>query len=262
MARRNLKTLHRMLERMTSEQLDAMLESELKREPVDAEAVRLILRILKERDGLYSQRDRKAGKPKTPKTERWKKWAARAACIAAVFALLVTVVPGVVQADPYMYRVLSWKEKFLEIFGIDGQDSFFATYVYATENEQLQQVRTEAEGQDMMLPSVPMWIPEEFRLEGCAVEQTPDVTTLKASFGMEEKELTIQVQKHTSPVTFTPESHMTVHERYGIIHYIFRENGTWVVVWTNEDQLCTLRADCEESTLLRIMESVYFSLND
>lgn len=253
-------TLRTMLGHMTTDELDEILNIELEREKVDADAVKLIVQVLKEKDKLHSETaaNKQPQKKEDPaKHSGSKQWSLRTASLAIVCALLLVIIPWQVNASYFSQRIARWTDKFLEIFSTEDPDSFFVTYAYATENEDLQTVHGNAVEEDILLPSVPMWIPEGYRLDSCDIEETSAVTILRATFGDRVKTLTLKIERHISAVTFYPDSEVTAHERYGITHYVFREDGEWVVVWTNKNILCTLRADCEEDVLLKIIDSVY-----
>ena len=183
MKNENMTSLGSVLAEMSTEQLDRMLHEELQRDPPDGDAVRLILRVLEERE-------KNLPRESTPEIEKaWKKyrantkrdsavkkygWILKVASIAVILGALVWMVPQTAQATGIFDRIARWTDSFFELLSSDQEDSS-SEYVFETDNPALQQVYDAVVELGVTEPVVPMWLPGDYELKNKQVINEFDI---------------------------------------------------------------------------------------
>ena len=258
------------LEQLSTEDLDRMLHAELHKEDADPEEVRSILAVLKTReeeapiepDAAAQQAwDKYRVRTKVRSTGFFKRggWLLRVAVAGIVLGVLLVGVSTQAEADVFWNRIARWTDSVIEFFtpGSGGQQD---EYVFRTEHTGLQQVYDTVSGLGITQPVVPMWIPEGYGLAGCKEMATKNKTTVVALFRNGEDLINYNLVLYTegAPNQYQKdEDAVKIFELRDVSHYIVKNNGAWVVVWTKDNIECSVLVDCSEENLYRILRSIY-----
>lgn len=267
----NKNNLFELLEQLPTEELDRMLQSELQKEPVDGDAVRMILRVLKKQDeGQEAEID--AGTQKawekylreTKLQERKpaakKSWPLRIAAAAAVLCIILFAAPQSAEAESFIGMLTRWTDSIFEFFDPRDRNTNQLEYEFKTDHPGLQQVYDTVVEMGVTDPVVPMWIPEGFELVKREVEKTDLKRSAVFTFALNQEFLIIQIDIYNSEAPRTyhkDETYIDTREIMGIEHMIFKNNDRWVTLWSVNNINCTLIADCQEGEFYRIIESIY-----
>lgn len=269
----NMPSARETLEQLPTEQLDEMLDRALHNEPVDENAIRLILGVLKEREKDYpvevtpgiedawekyrrdvSKIDEKAARPC-----RISAWLLKVASMAAVLILLVSVVPQQAQAESLWERLVRWTDSVFEFFSEDKQ-IILEEYEFQTDNPGLQQVYNAVTELGVTFPVVPMWLPEGSELIEIEAESATRGAYVYSRFEYSGNGITFKVNAHGSdvPVQYQKDEEQVKQiELHGTIYYVMRNIDRWVVAWSKENVECSFTIDCQEDTIYRILKSIY-----
>lgn len=262
------ENLSAVLQQLPTPQLDAMLQAELEKELPDAQTVRLIMKVLKEREAdfpvvrtpqidaawkRYQKKTRSAGTDfRTPLI--------KTAAIAILFTLFLFALPQKASADNFFDRIAAWTENVFALFSPDRQDNAQREYVFRTDHPGLQELYNTVTAQGVTVPVVPMWLDTNYELDRCKVTATPVTTKILTIFHHEEVEAIFEVNIYSgdTPREFhKAELQAEKYERNGIDHYIFKNTGTWAIVWTRDNLECTITIDCSEDDVYHIIDSIY-----
>ena len=249
-------------------QLDDMLRSELEKELPDGNKVRLILKILREREADYPvltnekidaawerYRQKTAPKPSLLWTPFF-----RAAAVLILCGLLLFALPQEASADNFFDRIAVWTESVFELFSFRSSGERAAAYQFQTDHPGLQQLYDAVAEQGVTVPVVPMWLDAEYELEYCKVLTTPVTTKIQALFtGTNEYAVfEINIYADNIPREFhKDQAEAEQHESNGIIHYILQNDKLWTIIWTRENIECFVTIDCPEEDLYRMIDSIY-----
>lgn len=274
MKENKVTSLQEMLEQLPTEQLDEMLHAELKKKPVDENAVRLIMHILEEREKDISpeitpgieeaweqyqqdiaQIDRKADKPR-----RVRRLLLRAASMAAVFlVLLMAVIPKQAGAESLWEKLARWSDSIFEFFS-PGDEEIPEEYKFQTDNPGLQQVYDAVTELGVTEPVVPMWLPEGYELVECTAKSGPKKNYVLSRFANEDDEMVFRVNIHAAniPGQYQKDNTQVKQiELHGLVYNIMSNNDRWVVAWVKDDLECFITIDCEEELLSRMLKSIH-----
>lgn len=271
MSRNDEARLREALEHISTPQLDAMLHKELDSEDPDSRNVRLILKVLHDRE-------KEAATPPGPEAEA--AWAAylmatgsrkreapgvgtillRVASVAVILAVLLMFLPQESSAKNIFEWLFQWTDSILELMDGDGSGGGDNEYRFTTDHPGLQQVYDTVTELGITQPVVPMWLPEGFELTECKVMQTPAKTTVAATFMHGSDEICFRINAYTDSVSSSYHKNKDVSkeiEIHGITHALTKNNDKWTVVWVQENIECSIFADCQEDALLAILKSIY-----
>ena len=175
--------LREALEQMETSGLDELLQAELEKEKPDADAVRLIVSVLEERESelpleltpkdeeAWKQyQKRMAGLQKKPLPLR--QWLTVAASMAIIVGLMFAVVPQQAEAESFWEMLRRWSDNILEIFNPREHVSSLE-YHFESDNPGLQQVYDAVVELGVTEPVVPMWLPEGCELTMFSLKDTP-----------------------------------------------------------------------------------------
>lgn len=255
---------------MTTELLDELLHAELRREPTDGQAVRMILQTLKERedtrpleispeieeawDKYQVHTGGRQGRP-----ARMRGWILKAVSAAAIVLLLLATIPQQVKADNFFGRLVSWTNATFKLLNpLEDKDN--NEYVFETNHPGLQEVYDTLTELGVTGPVVPRWLPALVELDEIKVNETPAKTKLYASFIGEKQEIGLKVTSYSENITVEYQKDQTVVELIemdGTTHSIIRNNDEWVAVWIRDNIECSISTDCQKDTLVKILRSIY-----
>ena len=144
----NNTSLRETLEQLPTPELDAMLRAELEKEPPDEYAVRLILKVLREREADYpvetNERIDKAWKEYEKKTApsqtNSRAPLLKVAAILLVCGLLLFALPQEASAGSFFDRITAWTESIFELFSPDDFGTVQKEYVFRTDHPGLPRI--------------------------------------------------------------------------------------------------------------------------
>ena len=267
----NKNNLFELLEQLSTEELDRMLQNELQKEPVDGDAVRMILRVLRKQDeeqeaeiDAASQKAWEKYLRETKLQERKpvekKNWMLRIAAAAAVLCLVLLVTPQDAEAESFIGMITRWTDSIFEFFDPKDTRRNPVEYEFKTDHPGLQQVYDTVVEMGVTDPVVPMWIPEGFELVKREVEKTDKKTSLIFGFKAENQDLVIQIDVYDSKVPRTyhkDEFYVETFEKRGNEHTFLRNNERWMSIWSIDNGECFLTTNCQEDIFHQIITSIY-----
>lgn len=267
----NIAVLRDTLEQMETQQLDALLLEELRKESPNGELIRLISSVLKERDhGTVPEIDaniqqaweryQRKSQPVHKKPKHLHSWLLKAASLILVLLALFTLLPQEAKAMSFFERFVEWTESVFSLISPSEAKNREAEYVFQTDNPGLQEVYDRVTEWGVTVPVVPMWLPEGYELVECEVDKTPVGDFLMATFSNGIYEIVYEMDKYSDNVTYEyykDKSKSDTVEKNGIIHTIIYNKDLMVVVWTLDNIECSIFIDCPEETLNRVLDSIY-----
>ena len=270
MKKDNMISIREFLEQLPTEQLDGMLKTELEKQPPDAQNVRLILSILKQRDaalqptitpGVQSAWERyEREEVNIPKPRRTRNALLRAASIVLVIGLALLAIPREATAQVFFSKLFRWTDSILEFFAPETVNENQLVYEFKTDNPDLQQVYDAVVKIGITEPVVPTWLPEGYELVECVENITSQKEGLRAVFANEGEHVILQFDMYELDVShryYKDESEFIEYETNGIFHTCMRNDNRWSVIWINRSAECFLTIDCQEDTLYQILDSIY-----
>lgn len=261
------------LEQMSDRQLQELLHKELGNKSLDGDYIRLILKVLKEREperdlelsencqtawdtfkvNCVEDRKRIDSKPQ----QKRRSWLLRAATVAAVLTILVFTVPTVSGAENIVEMFSRWTGSIFDLF---NPNAVQPSYVFKTENPGLQQVYDAVKNLGITQPVVPMWIPEGYELTEIKTTNTPTKVKVYAVFAKADDRIVFLLNLYGAEAPYkyeTEEAGTRKLEIEEIAHYIERNEDAWVAVWSRDNVQCSLTVDCQEDTLYKVLKSIY-----
>ena len=277
MKERNMPDLRNQWEPLSTPELEAMLQAELKQKTPDEEKVILLLHILEDREResplelsfqeaeawqRYKQNVMsRQGKRKLPP-----RWLSVAASVVLIVGILVSVVPQQAAAESFWQMLQRMTHSMMEYFSPrDKFDDVEKNYVFETDNPGLQQVYDAVVELGVTEPVVPMWLPEGCELAEFEEKNTPVMKGVWANFSNGEQEVVYKLDVYKGEPAhqyYKDDTHYESHEREGTTYHITRNNERWAVVWEKDNIECLLTLDCAEDTLWRILDSIYVMEDD
>lgn len=264
----NNTSLRESLEKLSTSELDAMLRTELEKEMPDEYAVRLILKVLRERETGYpievNDRIQKAWIDYEEKTSQKVpprgKAILKAAAVLLTCGLLLFTLPQEASAGSFFNRIAEWTESIFELFSPGDSGNVQKEYVFRTDNSGLQELYDTVTELGVTVPVVPMWLEDGYELVDCKVTSSPTTTKVLATFVFEDKTVTFEINIYTQNIAReyhknTPDAGK--YERNGISHYVFQNEGLWTVVWTRDNIECSIFIECQEAILHQVIDSIY-----
>lgn len=273
MQQNNVTSIRELLEQMPTTQLDEMLNAELGKEIPDANAVKLILDILKQREKDHPIEI-------TPEIESaWKKyqqdsakirdgkrrvkipsWVLRSASVAAVFVLILLTIPQQAQAESFWDRLVRMTSEIVEFFSPDDTESRLEEYTFRTDNPGLQQVYDAVTEMGVTVPVVPMWLLDGNELVECKVTENPRKNHVYARFSISDVDAVLIVDVYMDDALHVYQKDEKINKQYELYETTFnimRNNNFWVVIWTIDNIECSIIVDCSEDDLYRVLKSIY-----
>jgi len=271
----NVTSIRQMLEQMPTEDLREMLDQELHAEPVNDDAVRMLLSILRERRKTVTVEmtpnlERAWEKYQQDTDEIWKgsrrsriirSWVSRAAAAAAVLAvLLVPIVPKEAGAESLWEALVRWTTEIVEFFGPEDNEHRYIEYEFSTDHPGLQQVYEAVVELGVTDPVVPMWLPEGYELVECQMFSNPAKQRVYSRFAYHDKEIIFCIDVYSTDISrmYQKTGYETnVYEYGGITHVVFNNNTTLSAIWEQKKTECSISVDIQEDILKEIIKSIY-----
>ena len=267
----HIAALRETLEQMDTRQLDTMLREELKKEAPDGELVRLLGRVLEEREkdrlpeiddnirAAWEQYQRKAQPThRNPKLRNSR--FVKAACLILVLTAFLMLLPQQASAKSFFGRILDWTESVFSLTSPGENQGRNTDYVFRTDNPGLQEIYDQVTELGVTTPVVPMWLPEGYELVECGTEHTPTKNYLSAVFSNGNGDIVYQIEIYYDVVThdyYIENGETQTIEKDGRVYTLLHNQNWLIAVWTIENIECSILIDCSEDVLIRILESIY-----
>lgn len=250
------------------EELERMLRTETEKEVPDDDLVLQLLHILEKQgpDTIIPRGSRAEQEYRTRVNARAKRklipWMrlVQAASVLLVAGLLLMTFSQQARAESLWERIARWTDKFYSFVVANPAVPADEEYTFKTENEGLQQVYDAVVELGITDPVVPMWLPEGFELEICDVNEMPQKCFVSATFSYGSKSVVLNyVVNATDRTNQYPKDKTEVNriEMFGDEFDILLNKGVYVAVWTKGNTENYLTIDCQEDTLLKVLESIY-----
>lgn len=256
------------LEQLSTPQLNTMLQSELEKELPDEYAVRLILKVLRNRESdypvVFNEQIDDAWKKYERKIQNtassFKKSLVKAAVILVLCSMFLFTLPQEANATSFFDRIAAWTESVFQLFSRSDLNNSQNEYIFQTEHPGLQKLYDEVTKLGVTSPVVPMWLDLEYNFNQYKITTTPTTTKILAIFDSGNNEAVFEMNIYSSNIP--REFHKDVqqakkYERNEIRHYIFQNRDLWTVVWAQDNIECSLYISCQEDVLYRILDSIY-----
>lgn len=271
----NTTGLRGVVEQMSTEQLDEMLQHELEKESVDESAVHLIMEVLEKRDqdvpveinpqiaDAWENYQTRASVQSRAKFS-FRSWPVRIAVAVAVVIALALTVPQSAEAESFWERLSRWTDSIFEFFA-PGDEVTAQEYVFKTDNPGLQQMYDTVTALGITDPVVPMWLPDGCELVECKVSEYPSKTAIFARFedGNGFVSLDIAIRNMESPRQYSKdEENANKLEIEGIEYIVLHNEEWWTAAWTRDRLECAIYIDCQEETLYKVLKSIYTMEDD
>lgn len=271
----NTTGLRGVIEQMSTEQLDEMLQHELEKESVDESAVHLIMEVLEKRDqdmpveinpqvaAAWQKYQTRASVQSRAKFS-FRSWPVRIATAVAVVMVLALAVPQSAEAEGFWERLFRWTDSIFEFF-TPGDEMVAQEYVFKTDNPGLQQVYDTVTAMGITDPVVPMWLPEGYELIECKVVEAPTKTFVYVRFKESTSTISLDfsIRNGESPRQYSKdEENANKLEIEGIEYIILHNDDWWTAAWTRDRLECAIYMDCQEETLHKILKSIYTMEDD
>ena len=259
------------LKQLSSQDLEDMFRAEARKDPPDYDLLLTILHILEERNAEaaveltpeeesvwknYQKRVKsRAGKPAKP-------WAQvlRIACMLLIIGVLFCVIPQTAEADGFWDRIARWSADFFEFFNPYSVEKPKEEYVFQTDNPGLRQVYDAVVELGITDPVVPMWLPEGYELVEYETNIDFDRSYVCVLLSDEENEIVLKfilLNCNINNQYMKDQQEVSIVEIYGQRYNILRNEGKWVVIWSEDNRECAFTIDCQEDTLHKILKSIY-----
>ena len=234
------------LHRLSTKQLDELLQAELRKDMPDEEVVLPILEILETRE----QQPRK-------KHNR----IASIAAVAAILVLLITAVPKTAGADSTFDALIRLTDSVLQFFAPGKQPSASGSeYTFQTDNPGLQQLYDQVVELGITDPIVPMWLPEGYAVLEIKQTKHDNWKKITATYKNAEKYVVI-TYKACDEISFTQYERRNglfdVYERGGVGHAVISNGERWTASWVNNRVECMITANIDKDGLCKMIDSIY-----
>lgn len=269
----NVASRRAFLEQMPTQELDEMLQAELRKDNIDEDLVRLILDILEEREadhpiendeeiaaavGKYTAYvDSLEATPAKP-TRKWNT-VLKVASVLLVVGLLFCIVPQAANAESFFELLARWTDSIFEFFN-PSEDNKQPDYVFETEHPGLQQIYDAVVELGVTDPVVPMWVPEGHELQTMQILDLSTGTMLYAELTKEVEYVFITISIHDKEVFFKHEKdakNVTIFELGGVKHYVMTNFDEQIVTWIVNGAECSIITNCQKEELYSLLKSIY-----
>lgn len=275
MQENNVTSVREVFENMSTEQLDEILNRELHADPPDANAIRLILNILREREKdmpieltpqmleAWEQYKRDTAKlrEQSRRARRMRSVFVRIVSSAAVLVMvLMMLIPQEAKAKGLWDWLVRITEDVVEFFTPADTESRIMEYEFKTDNPGLQVVYDTAVEYGVNFPAVPMWLPDEAKFLECKVIETPAKQIITASFSFNNTTISYNLDIYNQEVAHSfekDETQIRIKEIEGTQFTIMRNNDMWTAIWGENNVECSIFIDCQEDDFYEVLKSVY-----
>lgn len=250
------------------EELERMLRTETEKEVPDDDLVLQLLHILEKQgpDTIIPRGSRAEQEYRTRVNARAKRklipWMrlVQAASVLLVAGLLLMTFSQQARAESLWERIARWTDKFFSVEVSNPAIPADEVYTFQTENEGLQQVYDAVVELGITDPVVPTWLPEGYELVKYSAKELSQKSYVSAVFSDGRKSVVLNyVVNATDRTNQYPKDKTEVNriEMFGDEFDILLNKGVYVAVWAKGNTENYLTIDCQEDTLLKVLESIY-----
>lgn len=257
-------------QQLPTEELDQILQAELKKEHPNEEVVLPILQELEEREKNRPVEKtpevleimEKLSKYETSSKQsiHKRRWIAGAAAVAAVACVVIMILPRPAGAESFLDVFFRWTSSIFEF--IDPDKSYpNADGDFATDNPGLQQLYNKVTELGVSEPVVPMWLPEGFVLTDLKETPVAGGTGLFGKFinGSRDILITYQISADIATKVEKEDFYVEVYDYADVNHLILENDNGLSVTWTMDGVECLLNANIAKEDLYTVLKSIYRS---
>ena len=259
-------------EQLSTEELDSILQAELRKEHPDEEVVLPILRLLEEREKdirveqtpeiLAISEKLNEHETLSKHSDRKRRWITGIAAAAAVAVIVVMAMPRTVGAESLFDVLVRWTSSIFEFVDPDkDENSSNINNEFATDHPGLQELYDKVTELGVEADVVPTWLPEGFVLTELKEFPVFGGCKLHARFNNGTKGISI-TYRITTDVTAKFEKEETVVEVMdagGESHFIMENDESLSVTWSVDNVDGSILADVHKEDLYLIIKSIYRS---
>lgn len=257
-------------EQMPTEELDRILQEELRKEQPDRDVVLPILREIESREkdipagdsAEVSQLRDKLSEHSTPTKRSRNGWVAGIAAVAAVACIVVMALPKKAGAESIIDVLFRWTSSIFEFVDPDSDETKpQIADEFVTDNPGLQQLYDKLTELGVTENVVPMWLPEGSNLLKLDVRPLPDGHKVSAVFQQGDSIISLSYRMPTeAPATYEKEdTGIEVYEYAEKDHVILENDNNVTVMWGNGDVECALNTNILKKDVYKIVKSIYRS---
>lgn len=259
------------LRHISTQELDVILQEELRNTPVDQGSVKIILGELKDREknspvknGVESGKAWIRYLSKLRNVERSEKGNSnrlvKGMAAALLIVFLLAWLPQEAAAQSFFERISRWTNEFMELFSPGEINENQYEYVFATDNPGLQKVHDAVVEMGVTGPAVPMWLPEGYELVELKRATYDKVEILNAGFSDGKNEFRWQITIYGDDDTrkiYRKETEIAEYEFMGIRFHIINNEDTKLVFWSQGNCELFFLWDWPEEATYRIIHSIF-----
>lgn len=254
-------------EYLPTEELDKILQAELRKEDPSKEVVLPILEILEEREKDYPivkepevLSETETVRQKTSSRQFVRRYAWIAA-VAAILCVVFMTLPPKTGAESIFDILFRWTESVLELINPNhiGKEPKL-TKEFTTDNPGLRQIYDTLSDLGVTAEVVPTWLPTGFTLS--EIKETKalnGITNVNAVLiGNGTTIVLAYCVREAGSVHFEKEmSGEELYEYANVEHYIVNNSDRLSIIWTNSDVECFLNTDIQKEDVFKIIKSIY-----
>lgn len=255
---------------LPTEELDQILQAELRKEYPSEEVVLPILQELEDRErGLLVETPpevleilEKLNKHETSSKQSLyrRRWLAGIAAVAAAACIVVMALPRTAGAQSLSDLLFRWTESIFEFFTPEQNASNPPVDItFVTENPGLQQLFDTVNQQGVTEPVVPQWLPEGFELTELVETPISGGTKIHGAFEKNNQfvNLTYWLFADTTAAMEKEGTPLEVYEHADVGHVILENMDNFSVTWTVAGVKCAISASVSKQDVYTIIQSIY-----
>lgn len=259
-------------QQMPTEELDQILQAELKKEHPNEEVVLPILHELEEREKDIPVEKtpevleilEKLSKHNTSSKQsiHKRRWLAGIAAAAAVVCIVIMTMVPTARAESLFDILVRWTSSVFEFFTPEQDASNPPVeIVFETDNPGLQQLYDKVTKLGVTELVVPMWLPEGFSLSDLKDSPMPGGTKVFCHFENSNNNISItyRISADITGKVEKEETGIEVFEAGQANHFIMDNTEYFSVTWSVDGVECLLSTNISKEDLYTIIKSIYRS---
>lgn len=257
---------------MPAQELDQILQAELRKEHPDQEVVLPILQELEERERdipventpeVLEIREKLTKHNTSSKQSIHKcRWITGIVAAAAVVCLVIMTISPTAQAESFFDVLFRWTSSIFEFIDPDKNQEYpNVDDAFVANNPGLQELYDKVTALGVTEPVVPMWLPEGFVLSKLEETLVAGGRKVHGKFGNGSNTvlITCRISADISPKVEKEETGVERFEFREIGHFIVENNDNLSVTWTIDGVECVINTDLPKEDLYTIIKSIYRS---
>lgn len=255
---------------MPTEELDQILQAELRKEHPNEEVVLPILQTLEEREkgslaenlpeDLTKLHTFSEHNTSSKQSILRRRWISGIAAVAAVACIIVMAFPRTVGAESFWDVLFRWTSSIFEFVDPDQDTTYpINQSTFATDHPGLQQLYDKVSELGVTEPVVPTWLPDGFVLSELKEYSMPDRDKLYGRFhnGGNEIAITYRISSDNTTKFEKEETLVEAFETGDVRHFIMENGENLSVTWTVDGVECLLSTNISKSDTYAIIKSIY-----